>query len=198
VRSPQFIIYLHGFNSSPHSVKAVQMSAFVADNCPHITLVTPNLAITPQAALTQVEAIADDILAQHRDAEIAFVGSSLGGFLATLCSEKYDTKAVLINPGVAPHRLIELLLGEHINPHTGDVYWVTPAHADELEVMGVSHITQPTNYWVLLQQGDETLDYRDALSLYNGARLTLEPLGDHGFVGFNRFLHAIVEFLFEK
>jgi predicted esterase YcpF (UPF0227 family) len=174
------------------------MSAFVAENCPHINLITPHLSVTPRAALTQIESIVDDIIAVHSNAKVAFVGSSMGGFLATLCSEQYHTKAVLINPAVAPHRLIELLIGEHVNPYTDEVHCVTQAHGDELQKMNFSRIAQPKNYWVLLQQGDETLDYRDALLVYEGARVTLEPLGDHGFVGFNRFLHAIIEFLSEK
>jgi len=195
---PQYLIYLHGFNSSPHSVKAVQMSTFIALNCPNITLITPHLLVTPKAALAQIEDIVQDIKRQHADAVISFVGSSMGGFLATLCSEIHQTKAVLINPAVAPHTMIDLLIGEHINPYSGVVHTVTPADGDELALMNPSKISQPKNYWVLLQQGDATLDYRHALSFYQGARITLEPLGDHSFVGFNRFLHAIVEFLFEK
>ena len=40
--------------------------------------------------------------------------------LATLCGEKYGVKAVLINPAVAPHRMIESLIGDYINPYSGD------------------------------------------------------------------------------
>jgi len=194
----QFIIYLHGFNSSPHSVKAVQMSTFIALNCPNVTIITPHLLVTPKAALAQIEDIVQQIKSKEMNAIITFVGSSMGGFLATLCSEKYQTKAVLVNPAVAPHNMIDLLIGEHVNPYSGEVSTVTLAHGDELALMNLSTITHPKKYWVLLQQADETLDYRHALSFYQGARITLEPLGDHSFVGFNRFLHAIVEFLFEK
>ena len=56
---------------------------------------------------------------------------------------------------------------------------------------------QIENFWLLLQQGDETLDYRLAVTAYDGAKMTIEPEGDHGFVGFSRFLNPIVEYLFD-
>tara|TARA_B110001452_G_C15201715_1_gene417039 strand:+ start:695 stop:1297 length:603 start_codon:yes stop_codon:yes gene_type:complete len=198
VNSPKYLIYLHGFNSSPQSVKALQMNQFITDNCSEITIVTPTLEVTPRIALEQIITLVDEIKNIEENAVIRFVGSSMGGFLATLCGEKYDAKAVLINPAVAPHRMIESLIGDYTNPYSGEEFSVTMKDGDELAVMNFDVLLAPSNYWVLLQQGDETLDYHDALSAYQHSRITLEPLGDHGFVGFNRYLHAIVEFLFEN
>lgn len=198
MQAPQYLIYLHGFNSSSQSVKALQMAEFVQRYCPKINLITPELVVTPQDALDQVIAIVDDILLSTPHANIHFVGSSMGGFLATLCAQRYGRQAVLINPAVAPHRLITQLIGEHVNPYSGETHLVTLKHGDELKRMAMDTLLQPKSFWVLLQEGDETLDFRDALAFYSGARITLEPLGDHSFEGFNRFLHAIVEFLFEK
>jgi len=42
-------------------------------------------------------------------------------------------------------------------------------------------LNSPENFWVLLQTGDETLDYRQALQKYQGAKLTVEEGGDHSF-----------------
>lgn len=198
MNSPKYLIYLHGFNSSPQSVKALQMNQFINDNCSDITIVTPTLDVTPRIAFEQILAIVDDIKSKHVDAVIGFVGSSMGGFFATLCGEKYSAKAVLVNPAVAPHRMIESLIGDYINPYSGDAFSVTMKDGEELALMNFDVLLAPSNYWILLQQGDEILDYRDALSVYQHSRITLEPLGDHGFVGFNRYLHVIVEFLFEN
>lgn len=198
VNSPKYLIYLHGFNSSPQSVKALQMNQFINDNCFDITIVTPTLEVTPRIALEQIISIVNDIKTKHVNAAIGFVGSSMGGFLATILGEKYGVKAVLINPAVAPHRMIESLVGDYTNPYSGETFKVTKKDGNELAAMNFEALSIASNYWVLLQQGDETLDYRDALSVYQHSRITLEPLGDHGFVGFNRYLHAIVEFLFEN
>lgn len=198
VNSPKYLIYLHGFNSSPQSAKALQMNQFINDNCSDITIVTPTLEVTPRIALEQILTIVDDIKRKHANADIGFVGSSMGGFLATLCGEKYGAKAVLINPAVAPHRMIESLVGDYTNPYSGEEFSMTMHDGNELAAMNFTELFTPNNYWLLLQQGDETLDYRDALVVYKRSRITLEPLGDHGFVGFNRYLHAIVEFLFEN
>lgn len=174
------------------------MHEFVSENHPQINLIIPELAVNAHAALNQIEQIVEDIKSQYPAANISFVGSSMGGFLATKCSELYNAKVVLINPAVAPHRLIKHLIGEHTNPYSGQSFSVTEQDGEELAKLHFDNIPSPSNIWVLLQQGDETLDYRDALALYQSCRMTLEPLGDHGFVGFNRFLHAIVEFLFEN
>lgn len=195
---PRYLIYLHGFNSSPQSLKAQQTLDFVSKNHPQINLIIPELAVSAHDALSQIKQIVDNIKLQSPKADIGFVGSSMGGFLATKCSELYNAKAVLINPAVAPHRLITHLIGEHTNPYSGKSFSVTEQDGEELAKIHFDKITSPANFWVLLQQGDETLNYRDAAALYQSCRITLEPLGDHGFVGFNRFLHAIVEFLFEN
>lgn len=193
---PYYLIYLHGFNSSPASKKAIQMRNFVEKNYPHIHFVAPQISVMPLIAQTQIDNIIDKIRLDNPEVNIGFVGSSMGGFLATLCAEKYQRRAVLINPAVAPHRLISVLLGDHVNPYTQEVCTITNQHAVDLETMNFANLQSVSNLWLLLQEGDETLDYNDAVSVYDGARMTIEPQGDHGFVGFERFLHSIIQFLF--
>ena len=68
----------------------------------------------------------------------------------------------------------------------------------ELEQLFVAQLTKPENFWVLLQEEDETLDYREAVDKYQKSKLTVEAGGDHSFQGYDRFLPGIMEFLFEK
>ncbi|NRA60752.1 MAG: esterase YqiA [Psychrobium sp.] len=192
--SKNILIYLHGFNSSPQSIKAQQVAEFVKQHARDIELVMPQLQNSPMAAWQQIAQMADTYQGQT----VGVVGSSLGGFFATLLANKLGVKAVLINPAVRPHRLIDLLLGEQYNSYTNEHYIVTTAHEEELSLLDIKSLEQAADFWVLLQQADETLNYRDALAFYHGARITLEPLGDHSFEGFNRYLSALVEFLFEK
>lgn len=194
--TPKFLIYLHGFNSAPTSKKAMLMKSFIEKYSPEINFIAPQITPFPLEALNQIQMIVDNILLDNPQAKIGFVGSSMGGFLATLCSQKYKRRGVLINPAVAPHRLITSIIGEHENYYTGDKYEITLAHADELQNMNFEQLLTPNNLWVLLQQGDETLNYSDAVGVYTGARMTVELQGNHSFVGFDRFLHAVIQFLF--
>lgn len=185
------LIYLHGFLSSPQSVKAQQMVEYMATQASGVILEVPQLACFPQAALAQ----AQEIARRHQGKRLTFVGSSMGGFLATHLVNEFGGRAVLINPAVDPHLLLTNLLGEHQNPYTGERFVLTPAHVEELKALAVRHVREPKALWVLLQQGDETLDYRLAGALYRDCHLTIEPEGSHAFDGFERYLAGILAFL---
>ena len=58
-------------------------------------------------------------------------------------------------------------------------------------------VTEPTAdlYWLMIQEGDEVLDYRAALNAFpQTARLTHEKNGDHSFTEFERFSTEILRF----
>ena len=48
---------------------------------------------------------------------------------------------------------------------------------------------------MLLQTGDETLDYRQAVEHYAGADVYIEEGGDHSFVNYEAHLDGIMAFL---
>ena len=52
----------------------------------------------------------------------------------------------------------------------------------------------PQRFWLLAEEGDETLDFRHAVSRYAGARQTVLPGGDHSFTRWNDYLDPIIEF----
>jgi predicted esterase YcpF (UPF0227 family) len=93
---------------------------------------------------------------------VTLVGSSLGGFYATWLAEKHGLKAVLINPAVHPHRDLRVFLGVQQNLHTGEKYELTESHLAQWEQLFVPAIT-PTRYLLLVETGDELLDYREAV-----------------------------------
>ena len=121
------------------------------------------------------------------------VGSSLGGYYATVLAERHGLKAVLINPAVRPWRFMEHYLGPQRNHHTGESWILTEAHVEAMRAQEVAAPADPERFHVWLQTGDETLDYRDAERYYGGCTLRIEQGGDHGFQGFHRQLPLLLE-----
>ena len=55
-------------------------------------------------------------------------------------------------------------------------------------------ITRPGRYFLLVQSGDEVLDYREAVAYYAGAWQYVQGGGDHAFQGFDAQIPAILRF----
>ncbi|MBU3004865.1 YqiA/YcfP family alpha/beta fold hydrolase [Paraglaciecola arctica] len=187
------VIYLHGFLSSPESQKATQTREFVRANYPDLTMEIPQLSNYPNDALRDIEVC----IAKHKGKKLRFIGSSLGGFLSTFMVEKYSGKAVLINPAVRPFDLLKDFLGEHVNPYTQQHFTLQNKHIDELRRLDTTRLKPTSDYWVLLQTADETLDYRQAETKYHNYKLSIEQGGDHSFQDFQRFLPDIFRFLLQ-
>jgi predicted esterase YcpF (UPF0227 family) len=181
------IAYLHGFNSSPQSHKAQLLGRYMAERglrsaCPTL----PPLAADAIAA-------AEALIAQHAGEPICLVGSSLGGFYATYLAEKHGLQAVLINPAIDPHVGLRACLGPQHNLHTGEPYTLTEAHLREWERLRVERPT-PGRYLLLVETGDEVLDYRDAVARYAGSEQVVVEGGDHSLQSFPEHLPRILDF----
>ncbi len=186
----QRIFYLHGFNSSPDSLKARLFANYCRSR--GVTDVSvPSLPYDPFRAMSLLEAA----VGSHA-AEIALlVGSSLGGYYATYLAERYGLKAALINPAVAPGESLQKdFVGRHKNMYTGEEYEFTREHVDFLRTLNVEKIQEPANYLLLIQKGDEILDYRLALKLYAGSEQMVEEGGNHSFENFEAVLPRILQF----
>lgn len=189
------LLYLHGFLSSPQSFKAQQLSRWLELHHPSIEWLCPHLTPYPYQTRDQLAALIEPRLALG---EIGVMGSSLGGFWATWVAETYGLKTVLINPSVAPWAFMPAFLDVDLKSyHTDDSYRLTATHIDQIKACA-RPISDPRHYWLLAQEGDETLDYRQAVALYQGAKQTIEPNGDHSFQGFERFFEPSLSFLFES
>lgn len=180
------ILYLHGFNSSPRSHKARLMGRYMAERGLAAEYACPAL---PPLASEAVQAIEQVMPGK----ECCFIGSSLGGFYATHLAEKHGAKAVLINPAIDPHVGLRAYLGTQKNLHTGEPYELTEAHLKEWEKLYASKVT-PARYLLIVETGDEVLDYRKAVSRYAGAEQIVIPGGDHSLQSFPRHLPRILQF----
>ncbi len=186
------LIYLHGFNSSPSSLKAKQMITWCQTHRPDIKLEVPRLACYPAGAQIQLE----NLIQTHQNVtRIGLVGSSLGGYLATWLNARYGFSAVLINPAVYPYDLLSNYLGPQENPYTHEKYVLAPHHMDELKQLNIQTIKDPSSIWLLQQEADEVLDYREAVEKYAGCKQTIEAGGSHAFDGFDAYCAEIIHFL---
>ena len=180
------IVYLHGFNSSPLSHKAQVMQRFMEERGLAHEYACPALPPPAEEAIALLE---QSFIRKN----VCFIGSSLGGFYATYLAEKHGLKAVLINPAIDPHVGLRAYLGPQKNLHTGEPYELTEAHLKQWEGLYVPRIS-PQRYLLLVETGDEVLDYRKAVERYAGAEQVVVQGGDHSLQSFPQHLPRILEF----
>jgi len=187
----QKLLYLHGFNSSPQSHKAQLVTQYMSDNDCLDQLLCPQIPAGPEEARLFLEQLVEQTLQNHG---LNFVGSSLGGYYATYLAEKYSGCATLINPSVKPYETLQAYLGENKFYFDDGCWEFDESHIRQLEEMKVGDITEAERYLVLLQTGDETLDYREAELKYKSSQCIIEQGGDHSFVDLERFIPKIMQF----
>lgn len=183
------LIYLHGFQSSPMSIKGQVLKQAVATRR-DIQIHLPDLNMPPYAVM----AMLDDLI-QRLD-QVALVGSSLGGFYAAQLAAKHRLPAVLINPAVRPWQLFMDLFGESQLPYQVSKTWTL----DLQQLQDLQQIVQPfaqdaDKVLVLLQQGDEVLDYREAERYYRQSLLIRESDGNHAMDNFKTKIPMLLRFL---
>lgn len=194
------IIYLHGFNSSPMSEKATAFAISCAAE--GVECIVPQLHHRPAKAIAQVRQLLDEKAkgaaenAENAAGHLTVVGSSMGGFYAAhLCEHYAGLRAVLINPAV---KLAAKLAGEvgkmQKNYHNGEEYLFTREHLEEFAALGAPKLQHPEQCLLMVQTGDEVLDYREAVEYYDGAAQVVEEGGDHSFVGFAKHIPRILAF----
>jgi predicted esterase YcpF (UPF0227 family) len=183
------IVYLHGFISSPQSRKAIVLGDYLRNCATAIGYEVPALHHRPAQAMETVLATC----AKHDAEDLTLVGSSLGGFYATVAAERVGCRAAVLNPAVHPDRHFDRFLGPQKNLYTGEEFILTGEHVAELRALDVASITRPERYWVFLETGDEVLDYREAVAFYAGALHTVVRGGDHTLVSFPEHVPDLVD-----
>lgn len=190
------LLYLHGFRSSPQSMKAQKMAALVRQRHPAVHWWCPQLPPSPQAAL---RGVMDEIAGWPRQAgyqSLAVVGSSLGGFYATAVAERLGVRAVLLNPAVEPARDLAGYIGEQTTWQNPDEhFFFEPRFVDELKAQHTGPLKAPENYLAIIAKGDEVLDWREMAGRYAGARLRILEGGDHALSDFDAHVPEILDFL---
>ena len=191
------LIYIHGFNSSPASFKASLLKKFAQSVNIADRLQIPQLSYVPAEAIYQLSVLVEAYLKSNKirkECQVCLIGSSLGGYYATWLAEQYDCRAVLINPAVRPYDFFEEYLGINTNYYTAEQYELTMEHIEQLREIEVEQISNPDRYLMMLQTGDEVLDYKLAIEKYAAVPSIVEEGGGHEFMGFDRHLETVLAF----
>jgi predicted esterase YcpF (UPF0227 family) len=183
------ILYLHGFNSAPQSSKAQVLKRYLEERGRGGEFVCPQLPHRPNLAI----AAAESEIERMPRGSITLVGSSLGGFYATWLAEKHDLRAVLLNPAIDPHLGLRAYLGPQKNFHGEETYELTEEHLRGWRALFLTEV-HAERYLLLVETGDEVLDYRAAVRKYLGAKQIVVQGGDHSLASFPEHVPLILDF----
>jgi uncharacterized protein len=185
------ILYAHGFKSSSRSRKVTQLREYIQARGIAANLIAPDLNFEPAVALAQLKRACEGIATS----DLTIIGSSLGGFYAVVLAEKLACRAVLLNPSIRPFDTLRQYLGVQSNIYTGEKFEFSSTHIAQLEAMFVPRISTPSRYFLIVETGDEVLDYSAAVDYYTGATQLVIPGGDHELKSFPLHIETVLQFV---
>jgi uncharacterized protein len=190
--APTHLLYLHGFRSSPQSFKARLLHNWLRQHAPQVTWWCPQLPPSPRATW---DLMRDGIRGWPLHS-MATLGSSLGGFYATVAAEALGCPAVVLNPAIDPARDLTRYVGDQTAYHDPTLHFQFKAeYIDELRALTPVHITEPSRYAAIIAKGDELLDWREMSQRYAGSHMRLLEGGDHALSDFEQHLPFVLDFL---
>lgn len=182
------IIYIHGFGSSAQASKAKALRRFCSEH--KLRYIAPSLPTIPTLAIDTLS----ELIESYLDNEpVYLIGASLGGYYALYLGDKYDLKVALINPAIDPADTLKRALGHAINYYDNSNYEWNESHLDMLLSYEIEE-PKEENILLLLQKGDEVLDYQEACDVLPNAKIILEEGGNHSFEGIERHFQTIMQF----
>jgi len=184
------IIYFHGFASSSDSDKAKIIKKHVSKNYKKVKIFTPDLSNNFKEANKQI----NDLI-NNNENDFVFMGSSLGGYYANFFAGLKKSKAILINPAIPPLKNFEEYLGENVNYSTGEKFNVTKKDIRFLRSLAVNKFNNQKNTLVLLESGDEVLNYIETTKYFEGSNIDITFGGSHTYESINKKLEKIVKFI---
>lgn len=183
------ILYIHGFGGCGFGIKA----QIIREKVTTTDVIAPTLSYVPDLA---IDTLCQLIEALKKYEPIYLVGSSLGGYYSIYLAQKYDLKAVLINPSIEPIKTLSKVIGQALNYGDLSKFEWNEEHIKMLKKYQVKDPT-PSKYLLLTQTGDELLDYKVAVEYLKGSQQIVIEGGDHSFVDFENSIDNILDF-FEK
>jgi predicted esterase YcpF (UPF0227 family) len=189
------IVYLHGFSSAAASAKARFFRSALAP----VPVAVPDYpSHRPHAALTAIRSCIDATLQQHGQQRLLLMGSSLGGYYAQYIGAHLEAvdRVVLINPALQPQHTLAPYIGCNTNMVTGEAFEFGERDFEALAEYDLASEMNPAPTLVLLDTGDEVIDYRVAAERYRQAgRVIVYPGGSHRFEHLQQGAAAVRAFL---
>jgi predicted esterase YcpF (UPF0227 family) len=184
------ILYLHGFRSSPQSMKARVVGEHMAALGLADQVVSPQLPASPKLAMELALSLIEGVPAE----QLSIIGSSLGGYYATWLAERIGCRAVLLNPAIVPRVNLDQHVGVTTQFHSDEPFEFKREYIAELHALEVPKISKPERYFLIAATGDEVLDYRDMVAHYQGARQQVIEGSDHAISEFPQYVDEILAF----
>lgn len=184
------ILYFHGFKSSSDSTKAKNLKKFIKKNTKNTLIKVPNLNDNFENAFNEINKIIESC-----NNDIVFMGSSLGGYYATYFSQLLKTKAVLINPAIAPLKGFDMNLGENENYATGNKFIINKDDITFLRSLSFKKLSNLENMMVLIESDDEILPFNKTSSYFSSAHIDVTFGGDHSYQSLSSKYIKIKKFL---
>ncbi|QOY54255.1 esterase [Candidatus Sulfurimonas marisnigri] len=181
------IIYIHGFSGSGDGIKANAFREYFKSL--DEGFVAPSLSYIPELAIQTLEE-----LIESYKGNVKLIGSSLGGFYTIYLAQKYGLRGVLINPSIFPYETLAKLTGYVPSYYDESIFEWRESHIKMLKNYEKDEINQ-SDFMLLVQKGDETLDYKKAVNKFANANVIIEEGGTHGFDGIERHFERIREFI---
>ena len=178
------ILYIHGFGSSSFGAKSKVVKNYFGSS----NVFSPSLSYVPNLAIDTLEQVIDFCPNIG-----GIIGSSLGGYYAIYLSHKFNIKSVLINPAIRPYDILRRAIPKGINYYDNSFFEFKTQYLDFLKEIEIAN-PDISKFLVLLQKGDEVLDYREALENFQNGNIILEEGGNHSFENFESKLPAIRSF----
>jgi hypothetical protein len=193
------LLYLHGFRSSPQSMKAQKVADRMRTQHPDVAWWCPQLPPSPSEAM---DLVAQGIEAWPR-ATMAVVGSSLGGFYARWVALQTGCRSVLLNPAPFPARDLANHIGEQTAWHDpAERFFFEPgfvaelqAQQDDIARLSARAPAAPERQFAIVAKGDEVLDWREMVAFCAGGTTRLLEGGDHAISDFDAHIDDLFRFL---
>ena len=186
---PNTILYFHGFKSSSDSGKAQEFKKFIENKTSQTKIIIPDLADDFKEANKQIE----DLISKNAP-NILFMGSSLGGYYALYFAQLYKSKSVLINPAIPPLNDFEIHLGKNENYATGNKFTISKDDISYVRSLHHKKILEPKNNLILLESGDEILNYVESSSYFRGSYIDIFYGGNHSYKSIKEKFTKIKDF----
>lgn len=184
------IVYLHGFGSTGSSAKVDALrERFGADQ-----VVSPDLPFNPiEVFRIMNDTVTDFLRTRNENEKLVFVGTSLGAFYANFFGTLYDCPVVLVNPSAYPSESLRARIGSNKNYVTGEEFFVSLAHLEELEQMRKYVVNNYSGTLVNLfvAKDDDVIPYEAALEVFKfPAFVKVTEDGGHRF---NKHWNIVVD-----